>query len=342
MSLVSAVPSGVPAPFGQRALPGVAPSIQAGTFAVGGLTMIGALPTPGAAARGKRISEKTVVHAYKTKRWGGEYEFEKDQQPGQILFNLRTGGANPQELAIATLPQLNQLLRDTYEAGRSIDRSSRLDDLDDNEQVREFIYRMRQKSSDLFMLGAANGRLTDDVRKKALGYTSVLGISTLWNYTGIYSNYSDQEMRNDFVINTAVQGPSYVGNVFQDVINDSEGLDLGRRVHADDHCHVVLKRRYSPGAGEYKEFVVEPLCTEERYVPRELLEFEDPDTGLLSRGLAYYVGKVLDVVGERAVPETVLRMRGIEVPWKDAHNAHKLNTARVKLALGPEAQNFGA
>lgn len=343
MSLAQ-LPAGAPAPFGVRALPGVTPTIQPGTFAVGGLAQIGVIPTPGAAAKGKRISEKKIVHAYETKQWGGDYSFELDQQPGQILFNLRSGGANPQALALATLAQFNQVLRDVYEAGKSIDRNARVDTLDDSDQVREFVHRIRAKSRDLAVLGSENGRLTSDVQKKALGYMNVQGISSLWNLTGVYSNYADQEMKQRFVVNTAVQGPEYVANVFQDVLVEEAGstLSLGRLVHANDHCHVVLKRRWSPSAGVYKEFVAEPVCTQERYVPREALEFEDPDTGLLQRGLPYYIGEVIDVVGERADPRTVLRMRGIEVPWKDAHNAHKLNTARVKLALGPEAQNYGA
>jgi hypothetical protein len=345
MSYLSNLPAGGPAPYGQLATLGVRPTVQSGTFDVGTPTHIGQIPFPGTSAKGKRESEKKIVQAYKTKLWG-KWDFEKDQQQGQLLFCVRAAGQRGQELAMATLPQFNALLRDVHERTKSIARVARLGTPEDNDdaRMREFVYQMRDGANDFSLLGAANGRMTPDVRRRALDYFSVEGILTRWNYLGVYSNDGGRDMKNQFLINVSSQGPEYVANVFQPIDETVPGgeIDIGPPVRAGDHCSLVLKRRFSPTTLRFEEFCVVPVASASRYIDMEQLEFENPETGLVEYGAQIYVGRVLDVVGERPDGVAVRRMRGIGVPWRDAHAAHKENTARVKLALGFEAGNAAA
>ena len=329
---------------------GEAPLAPSKVWRVGAEAGLGREPEYGEISSAFKISEQRVVYALKSKTWP-QSGFEKDQNAGQLMFGVRNSGAKPQELAMATLPQVNSLLRAVHEKSRSMDRQRNFDTLDAREQAEELIYRLnegRDGALNLFLLGVKTGRINADTRRRALEYFSPEGILGLWNYLGVYQNSDEPRYDGDThkqtpgVVNLAVQGPLLMENIFQPLDTSALGTEpvLGAPLRQGDHCSVVLRRRRSAASGEYEEFCFEPVGTQRRYVDVEDLEYEDYD-GSLEYGVQTYVGQVIDAgIGSAPDSMVVARMRGIGTTWKDAHAAHRDCDFRVKLALAPLSGDY--
>lgn len=340
-SLVSDIPSGIRAGPYVPAMPGLRLSTTPGTFGVGGITVMGAIPQPGSTAKGKTSSNEKVITSLVSKRWGA-YAFEQDQQHGQLLWCVRASGAHRQEVPMATMAQFNALMRDMHQTARRHGLSARLAALDpaDKNQVDDFIDDLRAGTGNLMLLGTTGSRITNEVRGAALQYFSVQGILERWNYLGVFATPTvgqPQEITK-YLVNVAVQGPEYTANAFQTVHTSAIGaLERGASVRQYEHASVVLKRRFAETTRTYEEFVLEPCITSTRFVDSEQLEFREYDTDYVAYGHQFYIGRVIDIEGPEPDADLVVRMRGISTSWKDAHAAHRVNDSRLKLALGPDA-----
>jgi len=332
--LTGLIPTDRPSVFGERATMGVQPAMRAAMFGVGGRADMGVIPDPRASARGKKVSELKVVASVVAKAWGTS-EFELDQPERQALMAVRTMSADPQVVAFATVPQFNSLLRGVYEKNRSIGRLSRFDKLDDKSQIDEFIYQMNEGPNDLFLLGVKSGRITEEVRRRALDYFAIEGILSLWAYGGVLSAPVNREEQESFSYVIAFQGPEYLTDVFHGVRSTGMGaeVELGQEPRQGMFVSYVLTRRQNSN-GEFGEFVLEPTLSDRRYIDKEAMEFENFETGAVCDGAQIYVGEILDVPGQERDATLIARSRGIGVPWKAAHEAFRHNDALIKVALG--------
>lgn len=331
-------------PYGVVARPFEVPTIQPGTYGVGSST----LGNPGTTATGHRYSEVPVVHAYATKRWA-ESKFEQKQNKRQLLYNIRSSGKHPEVVPMLTVFQLNSLMRRMHETQRrsNLFRDGATPDADDKRaQIEELLAQLRE-GGELYLLGEGprDNRMSKATRARTLKWFTAEGICDIVNYLGPYQNDAGRDDRGSwYTLNVVHQGPAIIDNFFQSIVGENTpGFEpeLAPGIEMGDYLRLVLKRRFSVTTQQYEEFVIVPSVSQDRYATMEERLYEAYD-GTDTYGPTWRVGRVLDVLGEKPDPRTVIRMRGIVNSWEDAYEAHGCNRSTLKISVGADRHEMYA
>lgn len=289
------------------------------------------------------------------------------------MFILRSNPRDGAVHTVATLPQFNDILRESYKkavdsgiverANIDVDTVAQIRDRIEEDMEDEVARKRRgienksgaQNARNNLMkrLGNVNEKFlftNDEYREQILGDATLSiiklmtkdGIMDSWNFLGISQNI--ERLESQFkVMNVAVQGPQMTDNYWADDIRQSS------------HASLVLKRLYDVN-GDPKQFAVVPWIEKQddsignlhsKYPPPSFTRYED-EAGYTQYGVTFYVGQVARVDGPtRNVHRSAVRLTGADdsvvTPeldaWAENNSNHK---AQVFLTLGKAPQQQAA
>lgn len=269
-----------PAQFSISSVPGTNfPSTQfasvPGVTVNPGAGISNALGIPSVAAVSGFPSQEVVVQSYIAKPWE-QRNYETRIGRGQLIFSLRESNKGDEFQNIVTLPQINEILRRSYQQAEtsgvierarvdtdtmadlrsnieqdledSVTRKRRLLSEADDEggRSRQSLVTRLKNTNEKFWFSNPDYRdaLLSDMSTRYLSYLSVTGIMDQWNYIGAGRNIEDIE-RMFKLVNVAVRGPLDIDNIWGSEIQQSKTVGL------------VLTRAKTP-TGDYKHFVFRP------------------------------------------------------------------------------------
>jgi len=332
------------------------------------------LGVPAVRATSGAPSQQTITAPYVTKPWGIR-QYENRQGRGQALFVRRKENKGDDIHTVASLPQLNDILRESYKkavAEGVVERA--VLDADTTKQVAQKIefdmmdgvgrqrYEIEnskgntsKRTNFMARMGNVNEKywmFNDEYREQLIAdrtmsllrTMSLYGIMETWNYLGICQNV--ERVDSAFkVLNAAVGGPMLTDNYWGDGVSQSAQVYL-------------VAKRLTDRNGEPKEFAFVPWIENQedvdgvlytKYPPDSFLRYED-EAGYTQYGCALSIGKVARVDGPtRQRNKSSQRLvgaasHGVPAPrltpeldaWAESSSSHK---SKVFLTLNRDPYN---
>lgn len=318
-------------------------------------------------------SQQVVTSAYVARPWANGYH--KRMGRGQLIFYKR-GSSDGKTHTLATLPQINTMLREAYVLAQRVgvlERSNAYGDVDLHDDLlfaieadmEDDVDRIRRMYSDeskrqmmisnsLQRISNTNERLytsmeqmqalLDESKRYAfLRLLSLDGVQSTYNYIGALQNieHTGKEFR---VANTAVRGPLHVDKCWR-----------GKMVQGQ-YLYLVLKRVYNASSDEYEEFQYVPWTqpvTIASSNERRRVQIKYPDTqdliyedaaGYEQIGKALMVGVVGNVMQSRGENDVRAdRLAGLASGVRDTEmiawrETESPNKTRLFITLGADAK----